>query len=58
MIVNYTFGPRREKNCLWGFENNNGEDQPVHPRRLISAFFIRLLESIIPKRASSEISAF
>ena len=31
-------------------------DQPAHPRRLISAFVIRLLESIISKLATSEIS--
>ena len=51
-------GPRREKTCLWGFANNKDADQPAHPRRLISAFVIRLLESIISKLASSEISIF
>ena len=33
-------GPRREKTCLWGFENSTGADQPAHPRSLISAFVI------------------
>ena len=49
-------GPRRDKTCLRGFANNKGADQPAHPRRLISTFVIRLLESIISKLASSEIS--
>ena len=40
-------GPRPEKSCLPGFAKNKGADQPVHPRSLISAFVIRLLESII-----------
>ena len=45
-----------EKTCLWGFVNNTGADQPANPRRLISAFFIHLVESFIYKLASSEIS--
>ena len=36
----------------------NNTDQPGHPRSLISAFVIRLLESIIFKRDASEISMF
>ena len=44
LIIN---GPGREKTCLRGFANNKGADQPAHPHRLISAFVIRLLESII-----------
>ena len=31
-------------------------DQPAHPRRLISAFVIRFLESIISKLGTSEMS--
>ena len=50
------YGPRREKTCLRGFANNTGSDQPAHPRRLISAFVIRFIESIISKLATSEIS--
>ena len=47
--------PRRDScDSLRGFANNNGADQPAHPRRLISAFVIRLLESI-SKIAESEI---
>ena len=52
------YGPRRDKTCLWGVANNKGADQPAHPRRLISAFVIRFLESIISKLATSEISIF
>ena len=51
-------GPRREKTCLWWFANNKGADQPAHPRSLISAFSIRLLESIIWRLATSETSTF
>ena len=51
-------GPQCEKACLQYFTNNTGADQPAHPRRLISAFVIRLLESMISKFASSEISIF
>ena len=52
------YGPRREKTCLRGFATNTGADQPAHPRSLISAFVIRLLESIISRLATSEISLF
>ena len=53
-----TLGPRREKICLLGFPNNKGADQPAHPRSLISAFVIRLLESIISRLATREILIF
>ena len=43
---------------LRGFANNKGADQPAHPRSLISAVVIRLLERIIPKLVTSEISMF
>ena len=52
-------GPRREKTCLRGSANNKVADQPGHPRSLIStAFVIHLLESIISRLATSEISIF
>ena len=51
-------GSRREKTCLREFANNTGADQPARPRRLVSAFVIRFLESIISKFATSEISIF
>ena len=41
------YGPRREKTYLQGFANNTDADQAAHPRSLISAFVIRVLESII-----------
>ena len=41
-----------------GFANNKGADQPAHPLRLISAFVIRFLESIICKLNTGEISIF
>ena len=40
-------GPRREKTCLWKFANNTGAEQLAHPRSLMSAFVIRVLESTI-----------
>ena len=52
------FGPRREKTCLRGFANNKATDQPAHPRSLISAFVIRLLESFISRRAMNVLSVF
>ena len=51
-------GPRREKTYLWWFANNKGADQPAPPRSLISAFAIRLLESIISRLATDKISSF
>ena len=54
----YIIGPQREKTCLRGLANNTGADQPAHPRSLISAFVIRVLESTISKLATSEISVF
>ena len=38
--------------------NNTGADQPSHRHRLIRAFVIRFLESIISKLATGEISNF
>ena len=56
--VKMIYGPQWEKTCLQGFANNTGADQPAHPRRLISAFLIRVLESTISKLATREISVF
>ena len=53
-----SYGPRRKKTSLRWFSNNEGADQPAHPRSLISAFVIRLLESMISKLATREISIF
>ena len=41
-----------------GFANNTSADQPAHPRSLISAFVVRVLESTISKLAKNEISFF
>ena len=41
-----------------GVANNKGADQPTHPRSLVSAFFIGILECIICKLAAGEISIF
>ena len=47
LVKRGSYGPQCEKTCLRGFANNTGADQPAHPRRLISAFVIRLLQSTI-----------
>ena len=41
-----------------GFANKKGADQTAHPQRLISAFVIRLVESIASKLARREIAIF
>ena len=53
-----TYGPRSDQTCLQWFANNKGADQPAHPRSLISALVIRLLESMIFRLATTEISVF
>ena len=55
LLVN---GPSRNKTCLRGFANNKGADQSAHPCSLISAFVICLLESIISRLATGEVSIF
>ena len=52
------YGLRREKTCLRWFANNKDADQPAHPRSLINAFFIDLLESITSRLTTSEFSIF
>ena len=52
------YGQRHEKTCLRWFANNNGADQPAHPHSLISALVIHIMESIICKLATSEISVY
>ena len=51
-------GLRHEKTCPRGFANNTGADQPVHRYSLNRASVICLLESIIRRLATSEISIF
>ena len=45
-------------NLSSGFANNKGADQPAHPRKLISVFVIRYLESNISKLDRSKISFY
>ena len=42
--------------CLMSYANNQGADQPAHPRSLISAFVVRCLASIISIDSIAEIS--
>ena len=58
IILKLHIGHRLETACLRGFANNRGANQPARPRILIGAFVIRLLESIVPKLATSIISLF
>ena len=51
-----TYEPDHEKTCLILYANNKAEDQPAHPRSLISAFVVRCLDSIVPILATSKIS--
>ena len=46
------------ENLSWGFANNTGANQPAHSHSLISAFVFSILESIICKLYTSEISIF
>ena len=46
------------ENLSLGVANNKGPDQPAHPRRLISTLVIPILESLISKLATCEISIF
>ena len=38
------------------YANNEGTDQPAHPRSLISTFVVRCLDNIIPLVSMSKIS--
>ena len=49
---------RRKKTCLPGLANKKDAYQPARPCRLISAFVIRFLESIMSRFATSKISNF
>ena len=41
----------QEKICVTTYANNNGADQPAHPRTLISAVVVRWYDSMITKVA-------
>ena len=47
--------PGQEKMCLMSYANNKGADQPAHTRKLISAFVVRCLDSIISLDSRAEI---
>ena len=42
------YEPGHEKTCFISYANNKGTDQPAHLRSLISAFFVRCLDSTKP----------
>ena len=44
------------ENLFMPYANNKGADQPGNPRRLINAFIVRCLDSIMPLIAVEEIS--
>ena len=48
--------PGHEKMCIMSYANNEGADQPAHPRSLISAFVVRCINSIISTVSIAEIS--
>ena len=52
------FEYQRKKIVFGGLQDNNGTDQPAHPCSLLIAFVIPLLESIISRLATSDISIF
>ena len=55
--IYFTWASTRE-NLSSVFANNKGADQPAHKGSMISTFVIHLLENIISKLATSEISIF
>ena len=56
--MHHYLGVDARKPVLGGGVNNTGADQPAHPRRVVSALVIRLLESILYILATSEIPIF
>ena len=54
----YIIWASTQENLFSVFANNKGADQPAHERSPISAFVIRLLESIISKLAANKILIF
>ena len=53
IAADYKWASTRET-CLRRFVNNKGAEQPAHPRRLISAFIIRVLKRIMSKLAQAK----
>ena len=56
ILPKLTYEPGHEKTCFMSYANNKGADQPAQPRRLISTFVIRCLDSVISLDSISEIS--
>ena len=56
-VYNVT-GPGHAKICLMPYVNNEGADQPAHPRNLISTFVVGCLDNIICILAISKVSRF
>ena len=54
----YACEPGHEKMCLMPYANNKGEDQPAHPRSLVSAFVVRCSDRMVPLVCISKISKF
>ena len=55
---NVVFLKSNIETCLREFANNKGAEQPEHPRSLLSTLVICLLESVLSRLATSEISTF
>ena len=49
--------PGHEKTCLMSYANNKGTDQPAHPRRLICAFVVCCLDSVMSLVSVTKISS-
>ena len=58
VFIRSTYWSRREKTCLWGLRTTKVQTRPAHSCSLISPFIIHLLESVISRLATSEISIF
>ena len=50
------YEPGHDKMCLMPYANNEGADQPAHPRSLISAFIVRCVDSMTSLDSIAEIS--
>ena len=44
-LNDFILGPRRARTCLRVYADIEGPDQPAHPRSLIRAFHVPLIES-------------
>ena len=55
-VLHHIYLALTQENLSLVFGNNKGADQTVHLGSLISAFVIRLLESILSKLATSQFS--